>query len=160
MKIAERRRRDEARWASVKAAYLAECERMRLPEQTTLANEAGFTRERARQILCSTRAPEHAVAAAERLTARFALCKPKPTKTQQMKVQAEIARGVPAAQRAEISKVVETITEMTSAYGTRGRAAADMGMHAAMLSMICRGKKRVGPEVAARLAAWVERHQS
>lgn len=57
----------EAEWAEVKAALYAECERLNMPAQVTLAKEAGFSRERARQILNSTRASRGAMDAARRI---------------------------------------------------------------------------------------------
>lgn len=158
--IAERHRAQEALWAEVKAAYYRECERMNMPPRTTLAAEAKYTRERARQVLGSNRAPQASIEAARRLTARLAMCKPKPNKKQEQAAVAARKRVERAKRRAAIADLVVTVNAMTTGYGRRGRAAAEIGINLTALSSICTGTRYCGEATAAKLAAWVERNQS
>ena len=150
------------KWRPVRDRFLAECERLGLPPTVALAREMGVTRQRAHQILQADYSPRGAIPAAERFIERVRHVKPKPkqTKRQARKAEAERKRAALAAKRKEWADLVATVDAMTSGYGQRCKAASEMGLHGPSLSAICSRYRPIGETTAAKLAAWVERHQS
>jgi hypothetical protein len=150
----------EGNWPDLKERFIAECRRLRLPPQVTLAKEMGVTRQRAEHVLKFSQSPRRATQTVERFLERVRTVKPKPSPREIAASLREKRLKEAVAQRAEIDKIVRTFVEMTSHYGARYSAARDLGMSHPSVYSIASGKTRAGPIVAARLAAWVESHSS
>lgn len=150
------------KWRPVRDRFLAECERLGLGPTVTLAREMGVSRQRAHQILQADYSPRGAIPAAQRFIERVRHVKPKPkqTKLQAQKAEAERMRAARAAKQKEWDGLVATVDAMTSGYGQRYKVASEMGLHGPSLSAICSRHRPIGETTAAKLAAWVERHQS
>lgn len=140
-------------WPDLKARYIAECGRLGLRPQKTLAHEMGVSRQRAERIMNYATAPKRAADVVRRLLDVMRLCKRKPS--------ARERRDAACRKDRELAgHLIATVDQMTRAYGQRGQAAREMGMPNSTLSAIISGRAPCGPIQRDRLAAWVERHSS
>lgn len=151
------RRLDRAEWFALRAQFIAECARLRLPPLTTLGRLIGVSRQRAHSLLKRDEPGRSAIAPVRRWLEMARHVKPKPTKAEiQADQRAERERRRISIEDRE--RLLATVADMTSAWGAKTAAAREMGISKMTLSNYLGGRAYLGPVAYDRLTRWVERH--
>lgn len=152
-------RQDRTEWFALREMFVAEARRLWLPPQTTLAGILGVSRERGRQLLTMDAAGTKAIAPVRRWLEMARHVKPKPDVREAKKAAKAAKRAELEAVRAARGDLIRTVAEMTTAHGSRTKAAREMGISPQHLNHHLSGYC-IGPKTYAAMSAWVERNQS